>query len=129
MTTKQHLRVTRVLGHVRPSRTAEKFEQQSAMKKFDSPTPTDWGEAEGYPATPSDYVNKQGSKMDERRAYRVDNYSGGFEKIFPHRVIRSGDLVSPMSAPSGHFCAEVAVALKFLLKSEATCRKRFRGGR
>jgi len=48
-------------------------------------TPDRWGQSQGYPTG----WGPQGEtpRFEAYTAYRVGNYSGGFERMFPHRVI------------------------------------------
>jgi Beta-lactamase len=52
-----------------------------------------WGESRGYPSGP-----EGGWQRDP--AYRVGNYSGGFEKTYPHHVIHAAAGQRPLHATS-----------------------------
>ena len=52
------------------------------------------------PSTPPGWEPRPGQfSIDDRRKTRVTNYSGGYEALYPHRVIGRGrGPVSPLSA-------------------------------
>ena len=55
----------------------------------------------GYPATPRGWQPRPGQfAIDDRRKTRVVNYSGGYERQYPHRIIQAGGpgSVSSLSA-------------------------------
>ena len=54
----------------------------------------------GYPTTPIGWEPRGAQfAIDDRRKTRVTNYSGGYETLFPHRVIGRGiGPISPLTA-------------------------------
>lgn len=53
-----------------------------------------WGKSQGYPVGSRGPYGWQGG-LNREPNYRVGNYSGGFEKGFPHHTIRAGAGSSP----------------------------------
>ena len=46
-----------------------------------------WGKSLGYPTSPG-YKSKLGALLDDRKFTRIGNYSHGYEKVFPHHIIK-----------------------------------------
>jgi len=53
-----------------------------------------WGASLGYPTGwgPADQL----PRWEAYPAYRAGNFSGGFEKMFPHHTVKAGPVVSPL---------------------------------
>ena len=58
------------------------------MSKVQLKDPNDlWGKPLGYPTSPG-YKSKLGALLDDRKFTRIGNYSHGYEKVFPHHIIK-----------------------------------------
>jgi hypothetical protein len=88
-------RLLHILLHVRPAAAAPA--SGGAAKSGD------WGRSAGYPATPVDHV-RTGEGLDDRRKFRVGNYSGGYDRLFPFHTIKAaaGSAPSQLSVGATH---------------------------
>eukprot|EP01050_Picozoa_sp_SAG11_P014010 SAG11_NODE_1683_length_4450_cov_2.569984_4_plen_461_part_00 len=61
----------------------------SADHSAAAPHPVDWGESKGYPSSTAEEHMANPEGLSDLPAKRVGDYSGGYERHFPHNTIRA----------------------------------------